>query len=61
MKSLLGIFLCLISLNSFAQDSTKTEGKKLSLTKEELKKLDLSKRTSDHLMIHKNRRYVQRR
>jgi hypothetical protein len=51
MKSLLGIFLCLISLNSFAQDSTKTEGKKLSLTKEELKKLDLSKRTSDHLMI----------
>jgi len=51
MKSLLGIVLCVISLNLFAQDSTKSEVKKISRTKEELKKLDLSKRTSDHLMI----------
>lgn len=51
MKSLLGIALCMISLNLFAQDSTKSEVKKITRTKEELKKLDLSKRTSDHLMI----------
>lgn len=51
MKSLLGILLCLMSLNTFAQDSTKTEVKKVSKTKEELKKLDLSKRASDHLML----------
>ena len=51
MKSLLGMLLCLISLNAIAQDSTKTEVKKTSRTKEELKKLDLSKRASDHLMI----------
>jgi hypothetical protein len=51
MKSLLGMLLCLLSLNSLAQDSTNTPAKKVSRTKEELKKLDLSKRASDHLML----------